>query len=100
MDENETSKRKIKQYEQLAEDLSKYEPFRLKSGCTIMIPKESGLSPYDEEWYCKHCSDNKKKSQLQPVFQTIEFVCPECGKTIWVTNEELEEVQSFYGNTP
>jgi hypothetical protein len=100
LDDNETARKRIMQYEQWAEDLSKYKSFRLKSGCTIIIPKEPDSSPYSKEWYCKHCFDNKKKSLFQPELGTITFICPGCNKTIFVTDDELEEVQKFYGTPP
>ena len=78
--------RKIEQLQQWSEDAAHYEPFRLKTHCTVMVRKEDGESGYAKDWYCKHCFDNKRKSILQSK-SWYQFFCPEC-KTEYIINQE------------
>lgn len=67
---------------------SKYKPFRLSSGCTVMVSREGGQSNYEKEWYCKHCFDSKKQSLLQPELRSIQFNCPTCTNKIWMDEKD------------
>jgi Zn finger protein HypA/HybF involved in hydrogenase expression len=85
--DNEKLSNRIVQYEQWTEDLSNYESFRLLTGTTVITAKNSDISSYAKEWYCKHCFDNKKKSQLQPMPMVINtLVCPQC-KTAYTQSD-------------
>ena len=81
----------LRDREQWSESASSYQAFRLSSGSTVMIPKEGNQRPYAAEWYCKHCFDNKKKSQLQPKTRSIIFMCPSCPSEIWMDSADEEK---------
>ena len=52
-------------------DPSRYQAFRLSSQSTVVIFKEEEKDNYLKDWYCKHCFDNGKLSQLQPKVQSV-----------------------------
>jgi hypothetical protein len=80
LDTSENLSKEIMQYKQWTGELANYESFRLISGTTVIISKDLNISPYAKEWFCKHCFDNKKKSQLQPTQEfTKKLFCPECN---------------------
>lgn len=91
LNEKEQLVKQAKELQQWEKDALNYEPFRLASGCTVVVPKSVDTSPYLREWYCKHCFDNKKKSQLQPKLQSIVQFCPACKTEIWESSADQQE---------
>jgi thymidylate synthase len=87
----ESLQKRVEHYEQWREDESKYQSFRFFSGSTVVVPKAGDASPYTKEWYCKHCFDNKKKSQLQAKPNTFwEYFCPECKTPYYLAPRDQE----------
>jgi hypothetical protein len=84
--------KRLAQYAQWTEDSSKYAPFRLKSGCTVIVLKEGQHTGYAKDWYCKHCFDNKRKSQLQAK-SWCDYFCPQCQTPYQIGNDDYEAVK-------
>lgn len=98
VEERYTLLKKVMKYDEWSDDKSKYKSFRLDSGCTVMIDRTSKKPAYAKAWYCKHCYENKKKSQLQPVYQLITLRCPECNKEVWLSEIDERKYNKFYSN--
>jgi len=81
--QNEKLKQTTAQRDQWISQKANFEPFRFFAGGTVMVEKDDRRSPYCRDWYCKHCFDNERRSQLQPdPRRHWEFVCPSCKTPI------------------
>ena len=90
VDKNEELSNKVIQYEKWTEDSSQYESYRLYSGATVVVSKTGQGHASNKEWFCKHCFDNKKKSQLQTVPQRwYSLNCPACKTMISIDEKDL-----------
>ena len=75
-----------------------YLPHYLRVGITVVVSKHDKDTGNPASWYCKHCFDSGKKSELQrsPLSHTLVF-CPECKTDYPITDEDRINLRKARG---